>query len=170
MALNEKVISGRLYIVGQNDRATPVPLGMSEINDWKANPDSRPSDYIVKNDGDYEVVDANAYSEKLRKEQSRQVAVSTDESGKNKLQEFVRTDKNIAVMIPSDGHTEQVPQILKSGDYLNITNKNDIYGVSAKDFAEKYHVVTPGANNKSNARETIEFDSPDLSAGKDYSL
>ena len=55
---------------------------------------------------------------------------------KGKPQKFVKINQDLSIMA-SWGEK----QFLRSGDYLNITNPSDIYGVAAKEFNDTYKSI-----------------------------
>lgn len=56
MAVTEKVINGRLYLVNGNNIAKPVALGPDEAREWGSYLSNKPSDYYVNNGKEYEIV------------------------------------------------------------------------------------------------------------------
>ena len=48
---NERIINGRLYIVGKDDIAHPFPLSRDESRAFKGDLSNKPSDYVIRNCG-----------------------------------------------------------------------------------------------------------------------
>lgn len=67
-----------------------------------------------------------------------------DESGfvkpKGDEQTFIKTDKDIAILVPWGKDRELIPQTLKKDSYLNITNPKKVYGIARNEFAETYQI------------------------------
>ena len=51
---------------------------------------------------------------------------------------FVRTDRDIMIMVPWGEGGALVPQYIRKGGYLNIADPNDVYGISEQDFNDTY--------------------------------
>lgn len=56
-------------------------------------------------------------------------------------QDFIQVDKDIAVMVPWGENRALIPQTIDAGGYLNITNKEKIYGIANSEFDDTYRVV-----------------------------
>lgn len=55
-------------------------------------------------------------------------------------QTFIKTDKDVAILVPWGKDGELIPQTLKKDSYLNITNPKDVYGIAGNEFAETYQI------------------------------
>lgn len=62
-------------------------------------------------------------------------------SPKGAPQKFITVDKDIVLYKPWGKNGEMVPQSIKAGGVLNITDKKDIYGIAKEEFGETYKVV-----------------------------
>ena len=63
---NERIINGRLYIVGKDDIAHPFPLSRDESRAFKGDLSNKPSDYVIRNGKEYEIIDdAEQYTSEL---------------------------------------------------------------------------------------------------------
>lgn len=71
--MSSKIIKGRLYEVDDNDYATPVARSVDELKDWKSNPNNKPSDYAVRNDKVYQVIEPEDYVNSLKANNAKQV-------------------------------------------------------------------------------------------------
>ena len=67
-------------------------------------------------------------------------------------QKFMRVDEDIAVMVPWGEGGAPVPLAVEAGGWLNVTDRNDIYGVSARDFSDTYG-ITSGRRPAGPSRE-----------------
>ena len=60
---------------------------------------------------------------------------------KGKEQKFMCVSENIALSVPWGENGAPVTQYIKEGGWLNITNRNDVYGVAEQEFAETYDCI-----------------------------
>lgn len=70
-------------------------------------------------------------------------------------QEFVQISENIAIQVPWGKDGALVTQYLDAGAYLNITDRNDVYGIAETEFGETYTVrrdITHGDPEKADAK------------------
>ncbi len=59
----------------------------------------------------------------------------------NKEQELVQIDRNIAFIKPWGDEGQLLPQLIDAGGYINITDPDDVYGISEKQFEDAYRVI-----------------------------
>lgn len=57
------------------------------------------------------------------------------------LLEFLQVKENIAIYFPHGKGRKPVPQSIEAGGYLNITDIDNIYGISESEFYETYKMV-----------------------------
>ncbi|MCM1440433.1 MAG: hypothetical protein NC131_14695 [Roseburia sp.] len=55
-----------------------------------------------------------------------------------KTQWFMQIDRNIAIPVRWGEYGMTVNQLLEQGDYINISDENDMYGVPRQDFNDTY--------------------------------
>lgn len=55
-------------------------------------------------------------------------------------QKFVKVDEDVRIFVPWGEGGALVPLDIKKGGYLNVTNRNDIYGIAEAEFNETYQI------------------------------
>lgn len=60
---------------------------------------------------------------------------------KGGMQKFVFVNRNITIMVPWGENGSMIPQNIERGGVLNVTDENDIYGVSSRDFKDTYEII-----------------------------
>lgn len=56
-------------------------------------------------------------------------------------QRFIRTDRDVVLMVPWGEGGALVPQHIAKGGWLNVTSLGDVYGIAEAEFAETYGIV-----------------------------
>ena len=52
--------------------------------------------------------------------------------------QVMRVDRDVVIMVPWGEGGALVPQYIRKGGYLNVTDPNDVYGISEQDFNDTY--------------------------------
>ena len=87
-------------------------------------------------------------------------------SPKSVPQKFVQIDRDVVIYKPWGEDGELVPQVIRAGGYLNVTNRDDVYGIAKEEFEETY-----SSRNASTAEKTCDaIDSAvkDIGKRQDY--
>lgn len=84
-------------------------------------------------------------------------------------QEFMRVQEDVAVMVPWGENGEDIPLTVDKGGYLNITDRDDVYGIAENEFNETYRITevvrsevdkdiyeASGGTSKANVNAIIE--------------
>lgn len=82
-------------------------------------------------------------------------------------QKFIRTDRDVALMVPWGKDGSLIPQTIEKDGYVNITDPSAAYGVSARDFKDTYQVKNPSRRDTKDldaAAASIEAAENDLEA------
>ena len=58
------------------------------------------------------------------------------------IQRFIRSDEDIAILVPWGEDGAPVEQTIDAGGWLNITKPEDIYGIADKEFRETYEILS----------------------------
>lgn len=107
-------------------------------------------DQIVVTSADYDgnpVIDKNGHvNEYLMNQETLLKKYEKIREGfykpKGGVQTFAKLDEDVTVLVPWGKGGSLVPQYVDVGGVLNITNEEDIYGISSKDFAKSYKIVS----------------------------
>lgn len=79
---------------------------------------------------------------------------------KGGLQTFLQVQENICLYVPWGEGGAPIPQVIDKGGYINVTNLDDLYGISSGDFNNLY-AVEAQSSEADNGRRLPEV--PDAS-------
>ena len=76
---------------------------------------------------------------------------------KGGLQKFIQIPQDLTIYVPWGENGSLVPQNLKAGSYLNITNPKDVYGIAQEEFQETYRDIKAEIPRDGTPSKWIEF-------------
>ena len=164
--MKSKIINGCLYVIHDDKHATPMPLGMDSVHDWKDHPDRTPLNYYCPNDDDhYPLVDAKEYTRRLVEKGADTISAFDKNIEIPRPEVFVKADKDLA--IPVVNGEKKSYNIVREGDYFDITTDKEIQHISRENFEKNYEIVEPQISSErlgidldftDNESESFDFD------------
>ena len=108
--------AGKFLVTRCDDSGKPIVDEYGHTNSWQ--------------------ISAETFAKKYEIDNTTGIAIP-----KGEPQKFITTDRDITLYKPWGKDGALVEQNIPAGGVLNITNKNDVYGIAKEEFAETYKVL-----------------------------